>query len=77
MDDIKKRIALVCMLLDKAKVPLLSDLTGSFFPRFFDFKDDDLDDRINEIEDKPELESTDLLELAACYFIMFLKSELD
>jgi hypothetical protein len=73
----KLRVTAVATMLDKAKGPLLSDIAGSLFPRFFDFSDEELDAKIAEIDSKEELESGDILELAACYYIMFLKMELE
>jgi type IV secretory pathway VirB4 component len=70
---IKLQIGAMMSLLEAAKKPLLSDIAGQLFPRFFDYDDEELDARIAAIDEKEELSGSDLLELAACYFIIYLK----
>lgn len=72
---ILSRLTFATGLLQQAKRGLLTALKP--FPKFFDYNDDELDERLADLlnpEDE-EWDGDQLLELAAIFLIMYLKDE--
>lgn len=75
---IMQRIALMTTLLEKGKESLLSGIGNRFLlPKFFDYDDDEMNERLGELLEKDEWEVPHLLELTSIFLIMYLKTEFE